>query len=475
MNSHSIHPCDISQGFFFYGINLGQSDKKKRGMRQIFDIDLTICYDIFVIISQLGSSSMKTKRLSILPVASCLVIMICVGILYLWSVFKSPIMKSFDWPLESATMVSSYMLFAFCAGNLFGGILNDKKGPRLTAILGVVMFSLGIGLTAFLTKATINWMYLTYCVLGGLGSGFAYGACISCVQKWLPHRKGLACGLSVSAFAFSTVIFTPVSQALMAAFSADGIVEFKPVFLTLAGVFLIFGLLATFFVRLPGSEYLAALPQTPVSTRVFIGRDLTLLEAMKKPTFWLIFMELLFINGTWTLTVPLIKNLGMVRGLSESVAILVVSLTGVFNAAGRLIMAAVSDKLGRTTTIIILSVMTFIGAVLMILNVQGAGFVFAICIIAFGYGGPASINAAFATDFFGPKNSGTNYGVIMLALGFSSMLFNTISAYFLRGDVTKTYIMAAASAVVPVLMMILVNIRVKKIRNETAPLAKSNA
>ncbi len=138
-------------------------------------------------------------------------------------------------------------------------------------------------------------------------------------------------------------------------------------------------------------------------------------------------------------------------------------------------MAAVSDKLGRTTTIIILSVLTFIGAVFMILNAQGAGFVLAICIIAFGYGGPASINAAFTTDFFGPKNSGTNYGVIMLALGFSSLLFNTISAYFLQGDVTRTYIMAAASALVPVLLMFLVKSRVKKIRDEAVTLVKSSA
>ncbi len=416
---------------------------------------------------------MKIKRASILPIVSCLVIMICVGILYLWSVFKTPIMESFGWSLESATMVSSYMLFAFCAGNLLGGILNDKKGPRLTATLGIVFFSLGVGLTGILTKETINWMNLTYSGLGGLGSGFAYAACVSCVQKWLPRRKGLASGLSVSAFAFSTVIFTPVSQALMAANSSDGIVDFTPVFMTLAVVFLIAGLIATFFVRLPDTEYLKALPQSPSSARIFTGRDFTLFEAANKPTFWFIFLELLFINGAWTLSVPLIKNLGMQRGLSEATAILIVSLTGVFNAGGRLIMAAVSDKLGRTTTIIILSVLTFIGAVYMILNVQGLGFIIAISVIAFGYGGPASVNAAFTTDFFGPKNSGTNYGVIMLALGFSSILFNSISSYFLKGDITKTYIMAAASALVPILMMIMIKIRVKKISNERVTLSET--
>ncbi len=88
-------------------------------------------------------------------------------------------------------MVSSYMLFSFVGGNLIGGFVNDRKGPRLTATLGVFMFSLGIFLTSLLTKKTVGWINVTYSLLGGLGSGFAYGAGISCLQKWLPHRRGL--------------------------------------------------------------------------------------------------------------------------------------------------------------------------------------------------------------------------------------------------------------------------------------------
>jgi OFA family oxalate/formate antiporter-like MFS transporter len=411
---------------------------------------------------------MNNSRKALLPIISCLVIQICVGILYLWSVFKVPVMNAFDWTLEAATMVSSYMLFAFCAGNLIGGILNDKKGPRLTATAGVIMFSVGVGLTGLLTKETIGLMNLTYCVLGGLGSGFAYAACISCLQKWLPHRKGLASGMAVSAFAFSTVIFTPVSQALMDAHTVNGIVDFKPVFLTLATVFFVVGFIGTFFVRLPDSEYVKSLPTVPVSSKVHTGRDCTLKEAIKTLPFWCIFLEILFINGTWTLSIPLIKTLGMQRGLSEAAAVAVLSITGIFNAGGRLVMAAISDKIGRTATIIVLSVLTLIGALLMIMGVPGAGFVIAICVIAFGYGGPASINAAFTTDFFGPKNSGTNYGVAMLALGFSSILFNTISAKLLMGDPTATYIMAAISAVIPIILMVIINNQLKKMKQQKA-------
>lgn len=405
---------------------------------------------------------MKLNRSAITPIVGCLIIQICVGILYLWSVFKTPIMTSFDWTKEAATMVSSYMLFAFVAGNLIGGFLNDKKGPRLTATIGVVMFALGVGVTGLLTKETINWMNLTYCIFGGLGSGFAYGACISCVQKWLPHRRGLASGLTVSAFAFSTVIFAPVSNSLMEAHTVNGVVDFKPVFLILAAVFLVVGVIGSRLVRLPDEEYIKQLPAAPISTKVHTGSDLTLRQAVKTLPFWCIFLEIMFINGTWTLSIPLIKNLGMDRGLTEALAIVTLSITGIFNAGGRLIMATVSDKFGRPTTIILLSVLTFIGAILIMLGASGGGFIVAICIIAFGYGGPASINAAITTDFFGPKNSGTNYGVVMLALGFSSIFFNTISSRVLQGDVTKTYMMAAISAIIPIIMMLIINRYVKK-------------
>lgn len=424
---------------------------------------------------------MQRKSSAIAPIIGCLVIQVCVGILYLWSVFKVPVMTSFSWSKDAALMVSSYMVFAFCAGNLIGGILNDKKGPRLTATLGVIMFCVGIFLTSFLTKDTINLMYLTYCVLGGLGSGFAYGACISCLQKWLPHRKGLASGMAVSAFAFSTVIFTPVSNALMAANKVsvvvDGatklVVNFQPVFMTLAIVFFVAGIIGTLLVKLPSAEYLKTLPVMPTATKISTGRNYTLGQAMRTLPFWCIFLEILFINGTWTLSVPLIVDQGIKHGLEAAAAVTVLTITGIFNAGGRLIMATVSDKLGRTNTIIVLSVLTLIGAGLMISGVTGIGFAIAICIIAFGYGGPASTNAAFTTDFFGPKYSGTNYGVAMLALGFSSIIFNTISTQFLKGDFTKTYIMAAITTVIPIILMLLVKMSLKKL--QAAPAESSTS
>lgn len=404
----------------------------------------------------------KQSSRAILPICCALVVQLCVGILYLWSVFKTPIVESFNWTASAAGMVSSYMLLAFVSGNLIGGFINDKKGPKTTCFCGMILFSLGIALTAFLTESTIGLIYLTYCVMGGLGSGFAYGACISCIQKWLPHRRGLASGLACGAFGLSTVIFTPLSNTLMGIFTQDGVVNFKPVFLILAVVFAVFGLVATCFVKLPDEEYIASLNLQ--KTAAAVQKNYTLGEAMKTSSFWCLFFSIFFINGTWNLCVPLIKDLGMARGLTASAAIACVSFTGITNAAGRIIMSTVSDKLGRIPTMHILSIITFVGAILTTF-ITGYGYFATIALIAFAYGGPSALNAALCTDLFGPKNSGVNYGVAMLSLGLSSIFFNWVSANLLHAtveNVTSTFVMGAITALVPIVLMTIIQRNLKK-------------
>ncbi len=245
---------------------------------------------------------------------------------------------------------------------------------------------------------------------------------------------------------------------------AQGIVNFVPVFLTLGVVFAVLGFAACLFISLPDDEYLKGLnlPARAVSGDV----NFTLGQAIRLPAFWALFFSIFFINGTWNLCVPLIKDLGMVRGLTETMAIACVSFTGITNAAGRLIMASLSDKIGRSNTMYVLCGLTLLGAILMTF-IGGVGYFATIAIIAFAYGGPSALNAALSTDLFGPKNSGTNYGVAMLALGFSSIFFNWVSATFLHASVdvasmtavgiNSTFIMGAVTAVIPVFLMMYIN------------------
>jgi len=390
---------------------------------------------------------MKKKMYT--TIIACLLVQLSVGIIYLWSIFSSKAVAAFAWNEAEAKMVSSYMLFAYVLGNLAGGFINDRKGSKFTCIVGVVVFSLGIASSAFVTENSVRMLYVSYCGLGGLGSGCAYGACIACIQKWLPHRRGLAAGLAVSAFGLSSVVFAPLSQYLMVQYTNDlGVVNFRTVFLILGGVFFLVGILSCLFISMPeGSPATSGGQAEP--------RSYTLGQAVKTAPFWCMFFYIFFSNGTWNLTVPLIRDLGMERGLSEALAVFCVSFTGVASSTGRLSVATASDYFGRTRTVAVFTTITFICA-LLLTKVVGIWYIVVVAIVAFAFGGPCATNAAICTDFYGTRYSGSVYGVMMLALGLSSIIFNTLANLLLSGEPVATFLMAAASAAVAVILMLVV-------------------
>ena len=401
-------------------------------------------------------SNSRAKLLK--AVIGCLLVQLCVGILYLWSVFKQSAIGHFGWSDGPVNLVASFMLFAFCLGSLVGGILQDRIGPKPVCITGVSLFGGGILASSFLPAgAPILLFYLTYCLIAGMGTGFAYGSVLSCMQKWFPHKRGFATGLAASAFGFSTVVFSPVISGLLGTMSLPATLR------TLSIIFLVVGLGACSLISLPDKAYLDGLnlPAAAVSN----VRSMKLGEAIRTLPFWLLFLGAFLYNGTWNMLTPLIKGLGMERGLSESVAVLCVSLTGITNAAGRLVMASLSDKLGRITTLLTLCFMTLAGAILLI-SVGGNTYLAVVLLTAFAFGGQAAISPATSTDFFGPKYSATNYGVIMLSLGFSSVLFNTISnaLYSATGTYTITFLMGAVTALLAGLAFLMID-RLSKKKN----------
>ena len=173
--------------------------------------------------------------------------------------------------------------------------------------------------------------------------------------------------------------------------------------------------------------------------------------------------DIFFYNATWNMINPIIAPLGEARGLEPAVAITCVSLTGLFNAAGRFPRGSLSDKLGRVNTVILLCVVT-IACALLLIFVGGPAYIVVVLVTAFAFGGPSAVNPATSTDIFGAKYSGTNYGVIMLSLGVSSIVFNAISNALVKstGAYTMTFIMGAVTALITIGLMLVVGHYVKK-------------
>lgn len=381
----------------------------------------------------------KTPRL---PILGIVVSQLCVGVVYLWSVFKADAIGYFGWEDGAVNLVSGFMLFLFCAGSFAGGALTGRLGPKKVSILGMLVFCAGLFLSSLLPKnASIVWFYLTYCLIGGAGVGLTFNAGVFCLQNWFPHKRGFASGLGTAAFGLGSVVFSPVIGALLKQMSIVAVLR------TLSAAVLIVGMAACLVIREPDKAYLDALPKKPEKKEdLAAARSMTFREAVKTPPYWLMVAGLFFYNSTWNMLTPLVKGLGMSRGLTETAAILCVSLTGAFNALGRLVMSTWSDKLGRIRTVYLLSAITTACALLLIFVGKWVYFCVALLTV-FAFGGPAAVFPATCTDLFGPAHSGTNYGSAMLALGLSSVVFNAVSnaLYAATGTYTLTFLVGAVT------------------------------
>ncbi len=378
--------------------------------------------------------------------AAGMLLQLCAGIVYMWSVFKAPVTQYLGW---DATNTSSIMLAAFVVGIVGGGRLQDRLGPRMVLIGGSLLFSLGMILTSRVSSANPSMINLTYGVMSGLGVGVVYTTTVSVVQKWFPDRRGFATGMMVSAFGFSLVIFTPIASALLA---ARGV----PFTFTAIGLtFLVVCTLSSIPVVNPSANFQpVGVPAAKDGKST--QRHYTTAEMLKTPQFYKIFFGMMLILPAYFLLNPQFKTLGEARGLTDMVQNFLVMTTGIASAAGRLLFSWASDRIGRKNAIYLIIGVTLLG-VLSLIWAQGFFFMVCVALIAFAFGGCASVFPALTADNFGTKYMGLNYGCVMVGFGIAALGAPLLKRLFpAEAAQTAEFIMAAAMCLVALVCVALI-------------------
>ncbi len=404
----------------------------------------------------------KAGKVSLSAIIACLIVELCVGIPYTWSVLKTDLVRHFDWSISAANNVMAIMMFGFSVGVLSGGVLQDRLKPRPVAIGGCILFGLCMASPAVLTKESIGLMFVTY-PLAGIGCGAAYASCLSCVQKWMPHKLGLASGLAIAAFGAATIVFSPVCNWLLH-LPAFGDRAVPLTFATLGVSFMAVGTLAGVFMRLPPRGHAQALGVVGRSgTEVY---SYTLAEAVRCRHYWYLVLAHTLMYSLWIVIMAIIKDLGLHKGLTDAEAVLTVSLTGVGNATGRVLLAQLGDKIGLKRTYGGGIAVMLVCAILLIF-VQRYVFAVVVVITTFFVGGCSTLSPAIATNTFGPRYSGRNFGIISLGGGISTIVLSAISSNMFEksGSYTPAFMMAAVLMIVPLILLPLVH-RATKMQRE---------
>jgi OFA family oxalate/formate antiporter-like MFS transporter len=378
---------------------------------------------------------------------------IALGAVYAWSVFRIPLAKQFGWSIPEVTLTFTISIFVLGIAAFFGGLWLNRSGPRIVALTGGVLYGFGVFLASF-SDHGLWWLYLSYGVIGGIGLGFSYIVPVAVLVKWFPDRRGLITGIAVGGFGAGALITAPVATRLI---QTVGVLH---TFSYLGIAFLFVTVISSLFMQNPPEGWR---PEGWVPTASEVShrakRDYTLGEALGTWQWWALWL-LLFLNTSAGISVisqeaPLFQELARV---SAVVAAGMVGAVSIGNALGRVFWAWASDVITRKATFF---VMFLVQALLFwfLPGITSAGILTVVAfIILLCYGGGFGTMPAFAADYFGAKNVGPIYGLMLTAWGFASAFGPLLIAYMRQANGTyrgALHIIAGVmlvSAVLPVLV-----------------------
>src|SRR5665647_495627 len=94
-------------------------------------------------------------------VIAALVMQLCLGVLYTYSVFRGPLMKEVGFTVKQAGYPYMAYLFFFAVGMIIAGRWQDKAGPKKVALFGGVLLAVGACLAGLMYK-TVGGLVFSY-------------------------------------------------------------------------------------------------------------------------------------------------------------------------------------------------------------------------------------------------------------------------------------------------------------------------
>lgn len=372
---------------------------------------------------------------------------ICLGAVYAFSVFRGPLEKSIadgGWAISATESGLPFMVFlaTFALFMALAGGLVGKWGPRKAALLGGSLVGVGWILSGF--SPNIIWLTIFYGVIAGGGVGIIYGCPIAVSAKWFPDKKGLAVGLTVMGFGLSALIMVPIMTAMINNPAIGALGAFK--YLGIA--FLAILLLLSLPLRSPKEGWMPAgwSPKKDKSGGSLVNLDRK--QMVKTGTFYALW-------GTYTIgclaglmaigiAKPFGKEILAAAGYTEEgmkgIVTTMVALFAVFNGIGRPIFGWLTDKLSPRNTAALSFVLILAASALVYF--WGASspvlYFIAFSVLYLNLGGWLAIAPTATATYFGTKHYGKNYGLIFTSYGIGAILGMLLSGMI--KDSTEAYL-----------------------------------
>jgi MFS transporter, MCT family, solute carrier family 16 (monocarboxylic acid transporters), member 14 len=91
--------------------------------------------------------------------------------------------------------------------------LSNRYGFRVVTIMGAILGSISLAVSVFATS--IEFLYISIGVVGGIGFGLVYVPAVVAVGYYFDKRRALATGIAVCGSGVGTFVIAPLTTWLL--------------------------------------------------------------------------------------------------------------------------------------------------------------------------------------------------------------------------------------------------------------------
>lgn len=342
---------------------------------------------------------------------------------YVWTLFTKPLSAKLGVPLSELQITFSMLIVLQTFFSPFQGGLIERFGAR--RLIGIGTFMSGLSWILASQASSIGMLYLSYGLVGGLGTGIVYVGVVGQMVRWFPDRRGFAVGMVAAGYGMGAILTTfPISSALAGQGLESTLWQFGI-------VFAVVGVIASQALRSPSASTVLPPPRTLQAS----GHDLAPRQMLRKPLFWLMFcmMTMMSTSGLMVTSqmASFARDFGITSVMVFGLAALPLALTidRLTNGLTRPFFGWISDRYGRENTMFFAFALEGIAMALWLMTRDNAVlFVLLSGVVFFGWGEIFSLFPSTLTDTFGTRHATANYGWLYISQGIGSILGGPLAA-----------------------------------------------
>jgi len=395
---------------------------------------------------------MLNKSNKITLIVSATVMLLFLGILYSWSMFRVELSVLFP-GFTAAQMSLNFTIVSigFCLGGFFGGKISQRWSQRISARVSAVLILIGFMGCSFMgalppEKARIL-MYVCYGAFAGFGVGIGYNACVSGTSPWFPQNLGLVSGILLMGFGFGSLLLGLLIPVFSAKFGVFNVFRIYAI-----AIFAIM-VIGSFFLRKP--EAAAGSPE---------AEGLTPGQMLLRPSFLVYFLWNTIAASAGLLVINSSANIALAFGAAAGLGMIV----SLFNGAGRPVTGAVMDKLGQFKGMLVMNGLLILGGVLLVFGAASAlalPVMVGMILVGITYGGGVTISAKVIRDLYGPKHYAVNFSLsnfCMIPAAFIGPFLSGVLQDRSGGSYLSTFVMVIVMALIALASIFLLKVLIAR-------------